>query len=404
MRYPAGVRTIAWATAIRYLGWGLVDALIPIFLYQFSGSYIQTALLTSAFYLFFLISVPLAGVLADRLSARTILMASLSVYFIVGLSYYFAGTSGLIAGLILARATNGIALSLDTLGRYTYIRIHVAKEHIGRTFGYVNSISNFWYMVMLVLSLFVVNIIPVQLLFLSITFSALVAFVLIKMRLAPDRKDAHIKGMAVFSAYKDMYHRMRLRGVGLWTLAFLAFSIGFFSAINVFLVPLYIYKHDDSLRQVIFFTGLITLPAIFSRYIGSLVDMLHRKAIFIGFTSLIIIFAIIPFLSYAAQLAGIVIVAAFLQLIALAHITIVTHRVHAERYGRVEGIMQVASLSGVIICAFVIGLINQLIGNTHPERAFFFLAAAATVALFVLYARKRYLSSTIWYHEEHSHH
>src|SRR4051812_23862015 len=96
-----GVRLVAAARAIRWIGWGFGEALLPIFFVQFSSSLTEAGLLQATMQMVFLIIFPLVGMLADTFPARTLLIAAALFYPFIGLSFYVAGISGLILFVIL---------------------------------------------------------------------------------------------------------------------------------------------------------------------------------------------------------------------------------------------------------------------------------------------------------------
>lgn len=389
MRYHQGVHTVAWATAIRWFGWGLIEALMPVFTYRFTGNYLETALITASFYVFFLLAIPLAGVLADHLSARTILMVSLFIYVFVGVAYFISGINGLVAAMIAARALNGIALSLDVVARMTYLRRHVHKERIASALGYLTTLGNSMWMLALVLSLGLVTIIPLHILFLGISLTAALALWLVWHKLMPDVDEQPLSELKIVRAYKDMYIRMRERRVGLYTLAGLAFALGFMGVITLFLVPLYIYAADQNLRHVVLTTGFVSVPLLLARPIGALADKLQRRAFFIGFPVLIALLTTIPLVPFIVKLVLIFFVGALIELFVLTHASIVTHRVLPERYGRAEGVMQFSSNIGTIVGSAAVGAIIEWGGT---DRSFIVLAAVAAATLLFLYLKRRVLT------------
>jgi len=91
---PEGIKLLAWARTARWVGWGFGESLIPIFLFAFSASYAETGLLSSVFEISLLISLPIVGMLADRMSAKVLIIAGLVLYPLVGASYFLAGATG----------------------------------------------------------------------------------------------------------------------------------------------------------------------------------------------------------------------------------------------------------------------------------------------------------------------
>jgi MFS family permease len=388
MKFPSGVRTVAWATAIRWFGWGLVEALLPIYMYRFTGNYLETALITGAFYLFFILTLPFAGVLADKVNTRTLLLTSLALYVFVGLGYFVAGYAAIIYGVILGRMLNGVAYGIDIVSRFTYYRRHTAKEHSGRVFGYALALGNSLWMTALVLSLFVVDIVPIHYLFLGISITAIIAWFVIYFKLAPETQEKEVKAFHVFRAYKNVWHQVQHNGAALRTITFLSFTLGFLGIITSFFIPLYIYAHGENLRQVVFIMGITVLPSLFGRQLGALVDKLHIRTALSGFLLLIPFVIALPFAPYAVQLVLAFCISAVLHLLSLTQASVVTHVVHESRYGRVEGVLQVMATIGTIIGSIVVGAFSQLAGQ---DSTFWFLAVAIAAAFIVIFKGRKHL-------------
>lgn len=185
---PDGVRIISYATAIRWVGWGFVEALIPVFMYSFSKNYLTTALIYSSYWLFFLLALPFVGVFADKISCRWLIIGALILYPFVGLGYFLAGALGIVAFIVIARMINGVAWAMDSVGRDTYFRRYADHRYISGVFGYFSSIANFWWIIALLSSLVLLKFVDLHWLFLGITFTAIIASGLVFSKLKPDRQ------------------------------------------------------------------------------------------------------------------------------------------------------------------------------------------------------------------------
>ena len=98
-----GTRILTIATSIRWVGWGVTETLIPIFIFSFVANYAQAGLLKSAYEIALILTLPLAGILADRIKPTTLILVGLSLYVIVGTSYLLAGLTGLVIFVVIAR-------------------------------------------------------------------------------------------------------------------------------------------------------------------------------------------------------------------------------------------------------------------------------------------------------------
>src|SRR4051812_14291641 len=82
-----GIKILAKARAIRWMGWGFGEALIPVFIAQFASSFTQMGFVSSILELVSIASLPLIGLLADRTPSKRLILLSLLLYPLVGLSY-----------------------------------------------------------------------------------------------------------------------------------------------------------------------------------------------------------------------------------------------------------------------------------------------------------------------------
>ncbi|PIN74537.1 hypothetical protein COV18_06565 [Candidatus Woesearchaeota archaeon CG10_big_fil_rev_8_21_14_0_10_37_12] len=125
---PKDIRLLSWATAIRWIGWGVFEAFIPVFLFAFANSYAETGLLSSIYNVVFLFMLPFVGLLADRVAAKSIILIGLIIYPFIGLSYFLAGATGIVLFVVIARALNGVSYAFYGIGSATYIMCHSPKN------------------------------------------------------------------------------------------------------------------------------------------------------------------------------------------------------------------------------------------------------------------------------------
>ncbi len=154
---PRGVRMLTIATAVYWIGWGFAESLIPILLYSFSNTFAQAGLLRSAFDVTLILSLPLIGMAADRMRATTLVLIGLFLYLFVGTGYFLAGVTGFAVFIVLARLLNGVSYGLVSVGRETYFRRHTPASKIATVFGYLDTISNFWWIIAAVMGIFLIK-------------------------------------------------------------------------------------------------------------------------------------------------------------------------------------------------------------------------------------------------------
>src|SRR3989339_469829 len=146
-KIPEGIRILTWSTSVRWFGWGLGEAFVPIFLLSFSENFSETGLLASIYNITFFLSIPFAGYLADNIKIRSMILAGLIIYIFIGLGYFLAGATGAIIFIVIARGLNGIAYSLDQVGRESYFIRHYPEDKISKIFGKFDVITNFWWII-----------------------------------------------------------------------------------------------------------------------------------------------------------------------------------------------------------------------------------------------------------------
>ncbi|QQG40244.1 MAG: MFS transporter [Candidatus Aenigmatarchaeota archaeon] len=386
---PNGIKVLSWATGVRWFGWGFVEALIPIFLYQFTQDYLSAGLLTAAYYVSFLLFLPFAGALGDRTSARTLVLIGLLLYPIIGLGYVLAGVFGSVSLVIAARFLNGPAYALDVVGRNTYIRRHARRKIIATTFGYFDTVSNFWWVAALLLSLFAVAYVPLHMMFAAVSIMAVAALLIIYFGLPPDMKKT--SGTNLLETYGSFVPAVMKWNKGLKYAGFFVLFLGFLGTIVSFFIPIYVYTEGGTLQQVILITAVFTIPALFSRWLGGIADRLGTNSIFIGTALLVPLIAALGFVAYEAQLALAFLIGVVTQLVTLSSQGIVTRLAQSSHYGRVEGAMQVIETAGSVVGPTALGAAMVISGESA---VFMMCALVAAVVLFVMVGGRVHLEQT----------
>src|SRR5258708_7811693 len=106
----SGGRAVSLSTGIRWIGWGMTEPLIPIFLFSLFGKYGTTGLVSSTGEIVFLVVLPIAGLLADRYSLKSFLIGGLLFFFFDGL-WALAALTGLATLVLLANLFDGVAVA-----------------------------------------------------------------------------------------------------------------------------------------------------------------------------------------------------------------------------------------------------------------------------------------------------
>ncbi len=362
-----GVRLISIATSIRWFGWGFAEAFLPIFLFSFAHTYAETGLLRSIYGVVFLLSLPMVSWLADNIASKKLLIVSLLLYPFISISYFSAGVFGVIAFIVCARIINGVAYALDGVGRATYVRTHAKPENIATSFGYMDSLANFWWLVAIFISAILVRYIPIHYLFLMIAPTSLIAIYFV--RKLPDgltasslTKEARL---SVFGSYGSFFKTIISWGRNVRWLAVFYLFIDITATVGEFFIPIYAFTQHQSLWQIVLLTGFAAFPALFSSPLGLIADK-YKHTIFwtCGFlTVFLFLLAFIPI--FPAQLVLVFLIGSCLQLLGLSVDREITLAVPKEHIGTLsgafEGVSQVAEITGPIVLGIMIDLSSMRI-------------------------------------------
>ncbi|MBU6323593.1 MAG: MFS transporter [Patescibacteria group bacterium] len=386
---PSGVRSLALARTVRYIGWGFSESLIPVFIMSLAGSYAAAGLVRATYDVTLLLALPLLGLLAERYPAKWLVVAGLLLYPFVGFSYFLAGATGLLAFIVIARAINGVSWGLDATGIDTYFRRLTPVGSIASAFGFLDMLSELGWIAAALAGIWLVRFFTVpELLLLVIPFSLLaLPFALRARRDHPSMGNAK-RAMTLRSAYR---HALAEWESWHGELRLLAFLLLFSEAITVlidFFVPIDIYEKSASLALVIVFTVVSALPFIFGYLLGKFADR-HDKprlvALACGAMALILLALSLPLPYLLVVLAGLLL-GTLLELITILERSIATELVPATHFGRLDSVFSIVTGISDLAAPPLLGALLMLIGL--PALAAI-LAAIALAFAFVFLSRGR---------------
>ncbi len=355
---PYAAKVLTAVTSIRWIGWGFAEALVPILLYSFGHTYAQAGLLRSAYDIAFIIALPLVGVAADRMRATSLVLGGLFLYLFVGVAYLLAGTTGAVIFIVLARGITGVAYAFDAVGRSTCIRRHTPPESLATVFGYLDTVSNFWWIAASLAGIVLVKYFSIaQLLFLIAPAALVAMFVLWRFR----KRHPEPRGLSERRArisYASFLGEMRQWNWKLRSLLLFNFFISFTGAIISFFLPIQAYIKGDGLTSVIFMGIAVTLPTLFSWHLGKLFDgkgaRIFTQSLFL-FSALI--FSLVFWQGYAWQLTVLFTVSLIVELLSLGTNEMITVYAEPEHFGRVDGLMRSVSDIGSMIGPLAVGVL-----------------------------------------------
>jgi MFS family permease len=357
---PVGIKRMTFARGFRWLGWGLCETLIPVLIFSFANSYVEAGIFRSIYDIVYLLALPFIGILADRTPAKYILLFALAIYPLIGISYFLAGALGLAFPIIIARIINGVAWCCDNVGANTYLRRYASRFHLGKSFGYLESLPNLFWMLAALASIPLLKLFPIHYLFLAIVPTSLFASFLLR-RLPVDSvrtEKAVTKKYRVSDLLQSLKNARRFPNE-VWVLAWLAFFVGCIEVLGTFFLPLFVYNDGGSLSQVVLISVVFAVPSACAFWIGKSIDNFQKKRVIV--IALILMAGLLGILSgisnYLFQTIGILILGILLLSVDLSIQSLTTIVAGEGRYGRIGGIMLGANTLGSIFAPIAVGLI-----------------------------------------------
>lgn len=394
-KFPLGIKIISWATGIRWAGWGLSDALIAILIFSLTKSYSESGLLRSSYDLFFILALPVAGYLADRISLRLILLIGLWIYPFIGLAYFLAASLGASLFILLARGLNGISYALDLTGRKTYVMRTSTRALVSEAFGYFDTIAVGLYLIGLLISAAIAPHVALKWLFLVIIPTDFVALIMVarlreKRKIKPKKITLPSLGKILKKIYTTIFHDAKHWGKGMKTIGFVTFFMGFIESAGIFFVPIFAFAQGQGLSRVILLTALTQIPAIFGERIGRFADKNRYRTLIIGLKLVIILFVILAFYNnYFMQIMTAFAVGLILELVTLSDNGIITRIVKRNHYGRTNGELGMIGNLGSLIAPATLGLAIDSLG---AKEAMLLVAGCGMLILLIVFHNRRVLT------------
>jgi MFS transporter, DHA1 family, multidrug resistance protein len=387
---PDGVRTITRATAVRWIGWGFAEALIPVFIFSFSHNYATSGLLSSVYDIAFILTLPIVGLFADVIPSAAIILVAVLFYPLIGISYFVAGVTGLVIFIVLARVINGVLYAMDSVGRESYIRQHTKPKHASLVFGYADALANAGWVAAALCSIALVRFLSIPwLLLLIVPFSIIAFFMILPL---VDRKKDFGQGSKLPSpveAYTSAFREIILWDWRLQFLAMVDFFVSFASAVVAFFVPIYAYTQGTNLGGVLLIGVALTIPYVFGFRLGKIIDHHFKSSLPYGLFLLSAFLFILSFANhYALQLAISFCVAMVVEFIVLANAGTITVVSKPDHFGRVTGLMDSIGDLGSLAGPIVVGILIDALGIAASFRL---VALVMIVLLGMFLLGRRYL-------------
>lgn len=387
---PKGIRILAQARAIRWIGWGLGEALVPIFLLKFSATYLETGILSSTMEIMSLISLPLIGALADSIAAKRLILVSLLLYPLVGASYFLAGTFGIAIFVVIARALNGVTWELENVGVETYYRRTSHSDTIGTSFGYLDTLSTSGWIAAALVGMFLIRSVPLHYLLLAIAPFSMVAF-LIVVRLPVDLSDrfpikrSHFLPWAPFQRLLREWKSWDSR---LWKLGLLTLFASLINGLVTFFLPIDTFLHGGNFQMVVLVGILGMAPSLFGYKLGLLADRGNKR--------MIVVFSLLAVAIFCSALAifshdWLRLVTAFtlgiiLELLVVIKSSLITTLGPQSTFGIRGSAFETIVTVGDLLTPILLGFAVDVIGFSNTLS---FVAGGSILIALIYYSSKR---------------
>lgn len=384
---PDGVRIFTWVRAIRWLGWGLGEPLLPVFIMAFSQTFAEAGLFSSTVEIVSLISLPIIGVWADRVPAKRLVLWSLILYPLVGLGYMLAGILGMAIFVVFARAINGFTWELENVGVATYYRRVIDRKKIATSFGYLDTWSNLAWIFAALTGMFLVSFMPIHYLLFGIApFSIVAYFVALKAPKDSFYMDGDVSPQSALSYGKAM-GEWRQWTAQFWLLGALVFFSSIINSLMTFFIPIAAYLAGANLPMVVLMGVLGAMPALFGYKLGHIADGRNRYVLIsLGLICVAIIAIwLVGIHSYWFKLGAVFLMGIILELFYVVQSSLITTLGPAKTYGRRGSAFESISTLGDLGAPLILGVAFDIIGFSN---VWLVTGVVALVFAFIFHFRK----------------
>ncbi len=367
-----GIKLLTKITAIRWFGWGLGEAFIPLLLLMMSASFFVTGLLTSVFNIFFFLFIPFAGVLADRIKIKYMILAGLIIYVLVGFGYFLAGLTGMIIFLILARALNGISYSLDQIGRESYFIRHTPKKKESQVFGHLDKITSFWWLLAMLLGLFLIKYTEIHWLLLFIVPTSIISFLFaLRLKEKPIKKNKQKFGNPYIKLFKEFKNFNK----NLKVLAVIIFFFRMMSVIVYYFAPAVSYFNGESMVNAVILIFAYSIPALFGEKLGRFADKIKYKGYFLGLISLVAVLIILAFSpNYYLLLISMFFAGLTFELTFITNKSVMARNSEFHEIGKIDSVLSGIGSLGAILGPILFGILLDVFNPTFSYLGMAFFA------------------------------
>ncbi|MCU0660487.1 MAG: MFS transporter [Candidatus Pacebacteria bacterium] len=389
---PLGIKLVAWSRMVRWIGWGFGEALIPIFIFTFSHTFAEAGLFRSVIDVTGLLMLPIVGMWVDRTSARRLILISLLIYPLVGVSYFLAGAFGLAIFIILARAINGIAWQMEDVGVGTYYRRLSPKGIISSAFGFIDTWANLGWILAALTGIVLLAILPIHVLLLAIAPFAILAFFVV--RRAPrdhvaNEKNLSVASFGIIAPYKETLILCSSWSRHLWFLCALSVFSGIIGVLMWFFIPIDAYAEGAQPGFVVLLSIIGTIPSLFGYAFGKIADKSNKYFLLsVGLIAVALVMTgLALFPSFAFKMVASFLLGVLLELFSVVERGLITTFGTPERYGEQQSAFDSLTTLAGLGSPLLVGVMIDELGFAHAAVVFAGIATFFALNYFLL--RKR---------------
>jgi MFS family permease len=378
---PRSIKFSAFLAFTYVLGWGLVNAFLPLYYQEILGNYSTIGVMMFLFYIFaFCFSFILGGVL-DKIKPRRLLMIALLMYLPISFIIINISTTWHFALYVLYHA---LASTIWWLALESYVRVHSPKNKEMISYGLYDAgiFSS------MVIGGVIGGLLIYKLGWNIFYFISIFAFLaLIVLAFMPDRKHGKVKdglkkiNLSLFKGeIKDFLNNKKLKKV--YTSMFLMkFCYGFI----VLMIPLFFKEINASFFMIGAVFGLLYLPAIFEPYYASFQN--KKMMVLGGILSVIVIFLIMFFVQSLYALFALTILVA----IPFAVILVILQ-------GKITRLMpkkKIGEMTAVLLCVVSLAmgfgpLVAGILADSFGINSMFLLGAGIFGIMFLFNVKQEF--------------
>jgi MFS family permease len=299
------------------------------------------------------------------MSAKWLVVIGLCIYPFVGLAYFLAGATGIVAFVVVARGLNGISWGLDSTGIDTYIRRMAPGSAVATSFGLLDTLSQFGWIAAALAGIVLLRYFSIQTLLLLVAPTSLLAllFVIWIKKDHPALAGA-AKKLPLRHAYRASLEEWKTWGSDLRLLAMLLLFTEVVVVLVEFFIPMDIYAESHNLTLVILFAVVTALPSVFGYLFGRLADH-HEKARIAALACVvmaIVLGALALPLPYLLTVLGGLLIGTLVELLSILQKSLATALSPAEHYGRLESVFSVIGGISDLAAPPILGVALDLMG------------------------------------------